>query len=66
MESIAFALTAFQAIQALLQAGGDALALVASARAALAAQQAEGRDPTKAERDALDGLIKIEMDKLLA
>lgn len=57
MTAIAFALQAFQALPALIAAGKDIALIVKESTEALRAMQAENRDPSPAEWDALNKRI---------
>jgi hypothetical protein len=52
--ALAFAIQALTLLPGIIQAGGEALALIQSTTSALQAMHGEGRDPTQAEWDALN------------
>jgi len=58
MSALAIASLVLQELPAMIAAGRDILALVTQTNAVLTAAQAEGRDPTAAEWDALNAIIK--------
>ncbi len=64
--SLAFAIELLGQVPALIAAGKDVVALAQSGHAALTAMQAENRDPTPAEWDALNAQIKALRDELHA
>jgi hypothetical protein len=66
MNAVAYALQLLQTIGPLIQAGRDVMGLINQAKASLATMQAEGRDPTPAEWDALNASIKALRDELHA
>lgn len=55
--SIAFALAILQALPTLIQAGDQALQLIEEGIASLQAMQAQNRDPTDAEWQAINDLV---------
>lgn len=56
---------AMQALTALEQADAELAPIIKEVNGTIAAAQADGnRDPTQAERDALDAVIKDQMAKL--
>jgi len=57
LTAIAYALQLLQAIPTLLAAGRDVAAMIEQGSTALKAMQAEGRDPTPEEWDALNATI---------
>lgn len=57
MNTLAFLLQALQAIPPLLKAGADIAQFVKDTTAKVEVMQAEGRDPTPAEWDALNAII---------
>ena len=58
MGALAIAMTVMTELPAMIAAGRDIMALVTQTNAVLKAAQAEGRDPTAAEWDALNAIIK--------
>lgn len=62
--AIAFAIQALTQLPALIQAGADAVAAIEQTIAALQSMQAENREPTNAEWDALDARITTDLARL--
>ena len=62
--ALAFAIQALTQLPALIQAGADIARAVQETIAALQALQAEGRDPTQAEWDALNARIAGDLARL--
>lgn len=62
--AIAFAIQALTQLPALIQAGADAVTAIEASIAALQSMQAEHRDPTQAEWDALDARITADLARL--
>lgn len=58
MGALAIAMTVMSELPAMIAAGRDILALVTQTSAVLKAAQDEGRDPTAAEWDALNSIIR--------
>lgn len=62
--AIAFAVQALSALPSLIQAGAQVMQLIESTKAALQTMQAEQRDPTQAEWEALEAQITATLAKL--
>lgn len=62
---LAYLAAAMQALTALEEVDADIAPIITEVNTTIAAAKADGdRDPTQAERDQLDGVIKAEMAKL--
>ena len=64
MGSLALVLEGLAALEQLIQAGTTAYSIVQSLKTSVTAMQAENRDPTQAEWDNLNALIKTGLAQL--
>jgi len=64
MGALAIAMTVMSELPAMIAAGRDIMGLVTQTNAVLKSAQAEGRDPTPAEWDALNAIIRADVSEI--